>query len=109
VKKSIRNILILFFLILIAGNSFCQTEIDKIFPPSPAVASLMKYNDIPVSYYTGIPDISIPIFNAKGRILEAPITLSYHAGGNRVEEIPKWVGLGWNMIAGGVIARTVKY
>jgi len=30
--------------------------------PSPNVASLGKYSDIPVSLNTGIPEISIPLY-----------------------------------------------
>ncbi|HEX5171750.1 MAG TPA: hypothetical protein VFW11_21375 [Cyclobacteriaceae bacterium] len=80
----------------------------KIIPPSPDAAALGKYGDIPVSLYTGIPDISIPLFTLEGRQLAVPIGLSYHAGGNRVEEISSWIGLGFSLNAGGVITRTVR-
>jgi len=75
---------------------------------SPTAASLGKFGDIPVSLYTGTPDIEIPIYKAKGRKLELPIKLRYHASGIKVEEIAGLVGLGWSLDAGGVITRTVK-
>jgi len=75
--------------------------------PSPTAASLGKFGDIPVAHYTGLPQISIPLFTAKGKTLELPISLEYHASGIKLEEIGGWVGVGWALEAGGVITRTV--
>ncbi|WP_375560561.1 hypothetical protein ACE193_23165 [Bernardetia sp. OM2101] len=80
----------------------------KIFPPSPNTASLGKYGEVPVGLYTGIPQISIPLTSIQDGSLSLPISLSYHAGGVRVEEIASWVGLGWSLNAGGVITRQVR-
>jgi hypothetical protein len=77
-------------------------------PPPPDAASLGKYGDIPVSTYTGIPQISIPLYELKGRHLSLPISLSYHASGVKVEEISSWVGIGWSLNAGGVITRNIN-
>jgi len=60
-----------------------------------------------VSTHTGIPDISIPIYNIKSGPLELPVSLSYHASGLKVQEQASWVGAGWTLNAGGVITRTV--
>src|SRR5436190_13227765 len=76
--------------------------------PSPTAASLGKFGEIPVSYFTGVPNISIPLFTAKGKTLDLPISLSYNASGIKVEDIGGWVGAGWSLEAGGVITRTVR-
>jgi hypothetical protein len=81
---------------------------QNIMPPSPNSAALGKYGDIPVSAYTGIPSISIPLHNLAGNQLSVPLSLSYHAGGIKVEEMASNVGLGWSLNAGGVITRTVR-
>lgn len=75
-------------------------------PPSPEAAALIKAIDIPVSYYTGVPDISFPLYTLKGRILEVPIGLSYNSSGIKVEEQASAVGLGWSLLMGGQITRT---
>jgi len=84
-----------------------EAQPDKIFPPSPTVSSLMKFVEEPVNMYTGLPDISIPIFEAKSRELSVPITLSYHASGIRIDDVCGWVGTNWALNAGGVISRTI--
>jgi hypothetical protein len=76
--------------------------------PSPTAASLGKFGDVPVSLYTGLPGISIPLFTAKGKTINLPISLTYHASGLKVEDVGGWVGMGWTLEAGGVITRTVR-
>ena len=64
---------------------------------------------IPVNYYTGIPSISIPIYNyANHNGLSFGVSLDYMAAGIKVNELPSSTGTGWNLSAGGVIARTVR-
>ncbi|MBI5914737.1 MAG: hypothetical protein HY842_05125 [Bacteroidetes bacterium] len=100
------HLLVLAFHILNAqpGNSY----LNNIMVPSPEVASLGRYIDVPVSYYTGVPNVSIPIHTLSEGPLSLPISLSYHAGGVQVSEVPSWVGLGWSLQAGGMVSRTVQ-
>jgi YD repeat-containing protein len=104
--------LVLICLILSNSVSFCQMPVapppTSIIPPSPTAASLGKYGDVPVSIYTGIPNISIPLYTINSGTLSLPVTLNYHAGGIKVEEEASWVGLGWSLSAGGVITRSVR-
>lgn len=83
-------------------------NLKTVVAPSPNASALGKYGEIPVGLYTGIANISVPIYTVKGRELEVPISLNYHAGGIRVEEIASWVGIGWSLNAGGVITRTIR-
>ena len=87
--------------------AYCQTTSQpeylhsNVVPPSPSVAALDKFVDIPISKYTGTPNINIPIWTAEGRSLSVPISLSYHASGVRVDKLPGWVGSNWALNAGG--------
>ncbi len=81
--------------------------IGKVSIASPNAASLGKYGDIPVSYHTGLPNISVPIYTVESGSLKLPISLSYHASGLKVQEQASWVGAGWSLNAGGMITRTV--
>jgi hypothetical protein len=108
------RLLAIFIFLINANNAWSQgfdpKESQKIVPPSPTAAALGKYGEIPVSTYTGIPNIQIPLHQIKVRDLLLPINISYHAGGVKAEEGASWVGLGWSLNAGGVITRsTVGY
>ena len=106
-----------FFYGVIAVNSFVSSilgraqdtanVIGKVSIASPNAASLGKYGDIPISYNTGIPQISIPIYTAESGSLKLPISLSYHASGMKAGETASWVGAGWSLNAGGMLTRSV--
>jgi hypothetical protein len=85
-----------------------NNQIKDVVMPSANAASLGKFGDIPVGYYTGIPSIGIPIHTVQEGSGSVPIALSYHAGGVKAGEPNSWIGLGWSMSAGGIISRTVQ-
>lgn len=83
-------------------------ENQTVIGPSPTASSLGKYVDNPISYFTGTPEISIPLAEINEKDFSLPVSLSYHPGGIKVDETPSNIGLGWSLIAGGVITRAVK-
>lgn len=110
-----RKILFITLLCISIGiNNRLNAQEDAVFgspdlmPPSPNASSLGQYADIPVSLYTGVPEINIPLFDIKSGNVTLPISLSYHASGIKVEQTASWVGLGWALNAGGVITRSVR-
>jgi RHS repeat-associated protein len=102
----------LVFLCLFSLNALyaqpVNNAIKDVSMPAPNAASLGKYGDIPVGYYTGVPSVGIPIYTVADGPLSLPVSLSYHAGGMKVGEPASWVGLGWSLQAGGMIARTIQ-
>ncbi len=87
-----------------------STQLPEIIPPSPTVASLMKFEEIPVSNYTGIPDISIPIYNMEtiSKDLSVNVSLNYHPADIQISSVASCTGVGWSLFAGGSISRTVR-
>jgi len=72
---------------------------------TPNVATMDNFGNIPVDMATGVPNISIPIHTLHNGNINVPIALRYHPGAVRVSQHPGWVGLGWDLEAGGVITR----
>ncbi len=75
--------------------------------PAPNAAALGKFGDYTVGNFTGVPDISIPIYTVQEGPLSLPVGINYHASGLKVQEMASWIGAGWSLNAGGIITRTV--
>ncbi len=104
--RLISLITVLFLFINVTFSQSTNDNLDvlkTVVPPSPNASNLGKYGEIPVSLYTGLPSINIPICN----IANVPISMSYHASGNKVGDIASWVGLGWSLNGGGIISRNI--
>jgi hypothetical protein len=97
-------------LLLLSFSGIAQTTFGqppKVIPPSPDIAAFQKFGDIPVSPYTGVPNISVPLYNITTGDLNLPISINYHASGIKVTDEASRVGLGWALSAGGVITRSI--
>jgi len=75
---------------------------------SPNAATLGQFGEIPVSLFTGLPSIDIPLHTFKQGSIQIPLTLSYHASGVRPDQHPGWTGLNWNLSTGGSISRKIN-
>ena len=106
----IKILFLSFFLAILATSSIAQE--DRPFYglniQSPNAAALEKFGKIPVSYHTGIPQISIPIYTISSGSINLPVSLNYHSSGLKVMEISSWVGSGWSLNACGAITREVR-
>lgn len=93
-----------------AQNQSLNPTLDRVIPPSPNVSALSKFGNIPVGQSTGVPQVNVPIYAYDSKVtgLQLSISLDYHAGGIRVDEMSSNVGIGWSLNAGGVISRTVR-
>lgn len=102
------------FMILAAflteNTAYGQTQplMQVVSPPAPEVAALGKFGLVPVDYFTGVPNIAVPVYTVHDGTLSFPISLKYHAGGIKVKEDASEVGLGWALSAGGSIVSVVR-
>ena len=95
------------FMLICGGSAFAQDETIIASPHAltPNAAELSKYGKIPVGHFTGTPNISIPLGELQAKGFTVPISISYHASGNKPDAHPGWTGLGWTLHAGGRITR----
>lgn len=100
--------IIILFIGLLCLNAIAQIPEMPKSMLSPSAAALGEYGEVPVSPFTGVPKIEIPLAEIEVGHHKLPISLSYHAGGVRPEQHPGWVGLGWTLKAGGCISRVIK-
>jgi len=109
-----RILLVLFFSAMIfAGYSQSNTDptqgyINVVTPRTPEAAGFEKYGKYDVNEFTGTANIAIPLYTLSSRHLSVPITLDYHPTGIRVSQEASWVGLGWDLMAGGKITVETK-
>jgi hypothetical protein len=91
----------------IAQQSASFKDLIDVSTKPPEVASLGKFGNIPVSNCTGVPGITIPVYEINIGKIKLPISLDYHAGGIRVDETAGSVGLGWALSGIGIVSRNV--
>ena len=114
-----RILLYIFVVVLMAlgQESFAQLnqlgvkELQANEPTSllaPNVATLGTFYEPDVALFTGTPSLSIPLFEVPLSDYVLPIELQYNGTSILVDQPPSWVGLGWNLSAGGVITRKVN-
>ena len=75
--------------------------------PSPEAARMRRYMDHPVALNTGVLSVNIPLYTMSVGGYSLPIALSYHAAGIKADDEHCETGLGWSLLGGGCISRTV--
>ena len=86
---------------LFAQNS--EFTLQNYHPVSPTAFQFQRYDQIPISEYTGAIDIPIPLYTISEDGLSIPLNLNYHSSGIRVNQESSWVGLGWDLQIGSII------
>jgi YD repeat-containing protein len=105
-----KRYLFIIFCILLFGSyravaQYTPTELASV--PSPSAASLGRFGEVPVSFFTGTASIEIPLYTLQEEEITVPVALRYHASGFRPDQHPGWVGQGWALEAGGLINRII--
>jgi hypothetical protein len=79
----------------------------KLTPPN--VASMEQYGNLPINFSTGQLGYSTPLYTiAVGDNLNIPIQLQLNNTGLKPDQIPTWVGNGWDLSGFGSVVQFVK-
>ena len=83
----------------------------KLFLPmllAVCVFTARGQGEVPVNFYTGTPNIEIPIVNLVSHDLSDAVSLVYDSRGVRPKDTGGDFGLSWNLNYGGSITREVR-
>lgn len=75
--------------------------------PSPEAAKMRRYVDHPVALNTGVLSVNIPLYTMSVGSYSLPVALSYHAAGIKADDEHCETGLGWSLLGGGCVSRSV--
>jgi hypothetical protein len=102
-KKVILQVLIAF---IECTAVFSQTNVPLI--KDPRVEAFTIFGDVPVSHTTGVPDISIPLFNIESHGYTLPVTLRYHTAMVKPPYDHTNVATGWIVEVGGTVVQNIN-
>lgn len=101
-------------LVVLAGVIYSYAQdapnLANAAPLSPNMQENNKVTSMPVNYFTGMPQINVPIYtyaNANSG-LKMNVSLDYFPGGVQLGQAPGSVGLGWNLGGSGIISRVIR-
>jgi len=100
--------ILLLWVCLAAQAQPINKQINEVIPPTPEAAALGQYLDTPIDYVTGTPSITVPIHTVEEGSLSATVGVSYHASGIKASQLASRVGLGFTLVAGGMVTRQVQ-
>ncbi|WP_338868694.1 putative Ig domain-containing protein [Spirosoma sp. SC4-14] len=86
-----------------------QTATNRLKLLPPNVASMERYGNVPINFSSGQLNYSLPIHTIDvDNTMSMPIQLTYNNSGLKPDEVPSWVGNGWDLHLGGTIVQTIN-
>ena len=81
---------------------------DKVKIATPSPNNLSSTQSYDVDYYSGRPRIAFPLYKLESDDLAVSIGISYRASGVKLNDYASYLGLNWDLQAGGSVTRVVR-
>lgn len=107
-----KYLMIILVLMVFFEQSYSQSHsmaLYPTFPTSPQAASFKKYGDMAINPATGIPDISIPLYEIDHYGYKIPIVLKYNPQPIKYLYNFDIYGYGWGLSLNSSISRQINY
>jgi YD repeat-containing protein len=99
---------VLFAILLLNPCWRLFAQLPAIIPSSPETFNLCKAGLLSNNLYTGTATLSIPLYDLALKGYTLKVGLRYASNGIHASEMPSYVGMGFNLIAGGCITRIIR-
>jgi len=106
--KNIFLILILTCTVASLNGQDIQSIIPHI-PTSPQAEAFQRYGEYGVNYSTGVPDISIPLYEINHRGYKLPLALRYYPAALKPGYNYDVFGHGWALSISSCVSRTIEH
>ena len=101
--------LLITYCFLMAVLDYAQLTMQQLQIKSPETYAFEKYGNVPVNLYSGMIDMRIPLYNLNiDGENSINVLLSYDSSGFLPHKKSDLGGMGWSLIAGGRISRSVN-
>src|SRR5690606_35274196 len=82
------------------GKEIKSDFYSNYIPKRPEAASLGTFGNTTINYYTGLPEVSLNLFELPGRDIVLPISIGYDATAIRTDELSGPTGIKWILSPG---------
>lgn len=105
-----KGFLIITLFFLIGGTLFGQSpqSLNFSIPTSPQAEAFKQYGEYAVNYSTGVPDISIPLYELNHRGYKLPLELKYFPSPLKPGYNHDVYGHGWGLSINSCVSRSIN-
>lgn len=85
-----------------------RAQVPEVIEPSVNAKQFFQYNSSQIDLATGNVSVNIPLYELSGNSISLPISLHFNGKNVTYTSEASNVGLGWSLLAGGVITKTIR-